>query len=281
MGGTKNLLRHAMERRFTIPESCAWVNYVRCHDDIGWAFSNDDVTANRLDPAAHRRFLTDFYTGKYPGSFARGLPFQEDPETGDARISGTCASLAGLDKAIEDKDEAEIELAIRRLMLIHGVIMTIGGIPVIYLGDELGTLNDYRYDQDVEKVGDSRWIHRPAFDWDKAAERSDAASISGRIYHGLLRLIQIRQQNLAFTRAETEIVDTGNKHVFGYFRSHDNYNVLVLANFSDQPQSLEARHLRMLGLRKTVVDLVAGKAITATRELNMAPYDFMVLVRPY
>lgn len=275
-----NILRHAMERRFSIPENCAWVNYVRCHDDIGWAFSNDDVAAFNLDPGAHRHFLTRFYTGKFEGSFARGLPFQEDPETGDARVSGTCASLTGLEKAVEEKDEAGVDLAIRRIMLLYGVTLTIGGIPVIYLGDELGALNDYTYDQDLEKVGDTRWVHRPAFDWGKVEERHDPKSISGRVYHGLLRLIQIRQQNLAFTRSETEIVDTGNKHVFGYFRNHDHYNVLVLANFSGLPQSLEARRLRMLGLRKTVVDLVAGKAITATRELLLDPYDFMVLAKP-
>jgi amylosucrase/maltose alpha-D-glucosyltransferase/alpha-amylase len=258
----------------------AWVNYVRCHDDIGWGFANDDVEAVGFDPDKHRHFLTQFYTGKFPGSFARGLPFQEDPVTGQARVSGTCASLAGLERAIELNDEDEIDHAIRRILLLHGVIMTIGGIPLIYLGDELGMLNDYSYQKDSDKLADSRWVHRPTFDWDQADARRDYDSIPGRVYDGLSRLTQLRRQHLAFSRAETEFVDSGNPHVLGYFRNHESRSVLVLANFSDQPQSVEAWRLRQLGLRKTMVDLVSGKSVTAAKELELEPYDFSVWDRP-
>jgi amylosucrase len=273
------VLLHAMQHRFEIPQGCAWVNYVRCHDDIGWAFANDDVQAVDFNPDEHRRFLTKFYTGKFKGSFARGAPFQENPQTGDARVSGTCASLTGIEKALEEADEKELDLAIRRTLLLHGVIITIGGIPLIYLGDEIGTLNNYGYEGDPAKIGDSRWLHRSAFDWERAEQRRDPETVPGRIYMGLLRLIQLRGQNLAFTRAQTEILDTGNKHVFSYFRLHDQSMVLVLANFSEQEQRLEARRLRQMGLRKTVIDLVAGRAITATQELVMEPYQFMALAR--
>ncbi len=274
------ILKHAMEKRFSIPAACSWVNYVRCHDDIGFAFSNDDVMDLGLDPVSHRRFLTEFYTGRFPGSFARGMPFQQDKITGEARISGTCASLTGLEKGLQDQDEREIELAIQRIHLIHGVILTIGGIPLLYLGDEIGMLNDYDYEQDVAKIGDSRWLHRARFDWERAEQRRDAESVPGRIYQGLLRLIQIRQQNLAFDRAETEIVDTGSEHVFGYFRTNGDYSVLVLANFSEHAQTIEGRRLRLLGLRKSVVDLVAGRTIIATHALELEPYDLMILARP-
>jgi len=274
------ILKHAMQRRFAIPAGCSWVNYVRCHDDIGFAFSDDDVTDLGLEPAAHRRFLKEFFTGNYQGSFARGVPFQEDKSTGEARISGTCASLAGLEKALELGDESAIELAIQRILLIHGVILTIGGIPLLYLGDEIGVLNDYSYEQDVDKIGDTRWLHRAAFDWELAEQRRDPKQVQGRIYQGLLRLVQIRQQNLAFDRAETEIVDTGNDHVFGYFRTSADHSVLVLASFSSQPQTIEGRHLRLLGLRKSVVDLVAGRTIVAAHALELEPYDFMILARP-
>ncbi|MDJ0621067.1 MAG: amylosucrase [Calothrix sp. MO_192.B10] len=273
-----SLLRHAMEKRFSLPEGCAWVNYIRCHDDIGWAFSDDDARELRFEPYNHRKFLTEFYTGRFPGSFARGLPFQEKPETGEARISGTTASLCGLERGLNENDPTEIEFAIRRILLLHGILLTIGGIPLIYLGDELGTLNDYKYTESPEKDGDSRWVHRPRFDWERAELRRDGESISGRIYLGLLRLIQIRQQNPAFTRARTDIVDSGNEHVFSYFRHHGEQNVLVLANFSEHEQEIMAKQLRLLGMQKTFTDIVSGKTITATQKLILEPYHFAILL---
>lgn len=274
------VLQRALQHRFAIDPHAAWVNYVRCHDDIGWGFADEDVEAAGFNAGQHRLFLTQFYTGKFPGAFARGLPFQEDPKTGDARVSGTCASLAGLERALEMGDEKEIDHAIRRILLLHGVIMTIGGIPLIYLGDELGMLNDYSFLESQDKLADSRWVHRPRFDWEAAEERWDRDSVPGRVYDGLSRLTQLRRQNLAFSRAETEFVDSGNAHVLGYFRNHDSRSVLVLANFSDAEQSIEAWRLRQLGLRKTMVDLVSGKSVTAAKELRLAAYDFTVWDRP-
>jgi amylosucrase/maltose alpha-D-glucosyltransferase/alpha-amylase len=271
------VLYQALHRRFQLPRGCAWMNYLRCHDDIGWAFANDDVESVGFDPDAHRRFLTRFYTGQFEGSFARGAPFMENPATGEARVSGTLASLCGLEKAEQEQDETEIDLAIRRILLLHGLIITLSGIPLIYLGDEIGMLNDYAYDQDFEKVGDSRWLHRPAFDWDRARERLEKDTPAGRIYQRLQRLIQLRQQNSAFSWSETELIDTGNHHVFGFFRNHEQRSVLVLGNFTERSQTLEARLLRRMGMRKNMVDLYAGKTITATQELVLEPYQFMVL----
>jgi len=273
------VLRHATARSFAIPEGCAWVNYVRCHDDIGWGFADEDVAAVGFDPKEHRRFLTAFYTGRFPGSFARGVPFMEVRDTGEARISGTCASLAGLELALESGDETAIDLAVRRILLLHGVMMTVGGIPLIYLGDEVAALNHHGYDADPAKVGDSRWLHRAPFDWERAEQRRDPATVPGRVYQGLLRLIQLRGQNLAFTRADTEIVDTGNPHVFGYFRTHEPHTVFILASFSEQPQAVEARRLRQMGLRKTMVDILAGRTVTAAQQLVLEPYQLMVLAQ--
>lgn len=272
------LLRHALDKRFELPSGCAWVNYVRCHDDIGWVFSNDDAQEMNLNPADHRRFLTDFFVGRFPGSFSRGQTFQENIETGSTRVSGTTSSLAGLESALAQDDEAAINSALQRILLLYGVCFTIGGIPLIYLGDELGILNDYNYEQDSDKVGDSRWIHRPAFDWQRAEKRFERDSLVSTIYSGMLKLSQIRQQNFAFTRAETEIIDSGNSHVLGYFRHHDVQSVLVLANFSSQGEVISAKRLRLLGLRKTVTDIVAGKTIIATQQLTLEPYQLMVLV---
>lgn len=274
------VLRHAMQQRFRIPDDCDWVNYVRCHDDIGWAFSDEDIAAVGFGPREHRRFLTDFFVGRFSGSFSRGLVFQENPRTGDARVSGMTASLVGLEKALAEHNGHDVEMAIRRILLIHGVIMTIGGIPLLYLGDEIATMNDYRFRDTPEKASDSRWVHRPGFDWERAERRYDKTTPEGRVFLGILHLIQLRQQNLAFSRSGTEIIDTGNEHILGYFRNHDEHSVLVLANFSEHPQQVEGRHLRKLGLRRTVVDMVAGDIVTATHSLEMSPYQFMVLSRP-
>ncbi|MEX2467029.1 MAG: amylosucrase [Gemmatimonadota bacterium] len=278
---TRNVgvLRSSMTRRFALPEGCTWLNYVRGHDDIGWAFADEEVLESGFDPAAHRAFLTDFYTGRFPGSFARGEPFQPDPITGLARVSGTCASLCGIEAALEADDEAALELAVRRVLLIHGVATTIGGIPLLYLGDEIATLNDAGYQDDEEMAGDTRWLHRAAFDPDRAELRHDASSVPGRVYHGLLRLLQLRKNNAAFGEAATEITGTGNPQVFGFIRSRDDRMVFVLANFTEVPQAVEARRLRQMGLRKTAVDLYAGRTVTATRELVLEPYQLMVLSR--
>jgi amylosucrase len=273
------ILRRAMLHRFQIDDGCAWVNYVRCHDDIGWGFGDDDVEAAGINPAGHRRFLTEFYTGNFEGSFARGAKFQEDPESGQARVSGTCASLCGLESALEAGDDEAIELAIQRILLLYGVIMTIGGVPLIYLGDEIATLNDYRYEKDPDKCEDSRWLHRSPFDWKQAENRWDTASITGRVYNGIARLITLRHQNPAFTRADTDIFDPGNDKVFAYFRVHENHTSLVCANFSGETQYVDAKRLRQLGMRKSMTDLITGRTILAARQLELAPYQFAVLAR--
>jgi len=273
------ILHHAMKSNLELPTDCTWVNYIRSHDDIGWAFSDEDIASTEFTPKEHRHFLTEFYTGRFEGSFARGAPFAENPQTGDARVAGTCASLCGLEKALADNNEEEIDFAIRRILLLHGVTITMGGIPLIYIGDEIGALNDYSYDQDPDKAGDSRWLHRGHFDWERAAQRREPNSVVNRIFQGTLRLIQLRHQNPAFNNATTEFVETGNIHVLGYFSNHDQYSVFVLANFSEQEQILEARRLRLLGLRKTMVDLYAGRTITATQELKLEPYQLLVLSR--
>ncbi len=272
------LLRHSLHKRFEIPSGCAWINYVRCHDDIGWVFSDDDARELGIDPQGHRRFLTQFYTGKFEGSFSRGQPFQESPTTGDARVSGTTASLAGLETALESCDEYAIKQAVRRILLLYGVCFTIGGIPLIYMGDELGMLNDYRYEDDPGKAGDSRWLHRISFDWGAAEQRFKRESLMSEIYSGILKLVQIRQQNFAFTRAETELIDADNRHILGYFRHHDEQSVLVLANFSELEQEIPAKRLRLLGLRRTITDIVAGRTVIATQTLKLEPYQMMVLV---
>lgn len=272
------LLDQALRERFTIPPACAWVNYVRCHDDIGWTFSDEDAARLGINGYEHRKFLNAFYTGRFSGSFARGLPFQENPKTGDARISGTCASLAGLEKALQEETAVEVALAVQRILLIHAVILTIGGIPLIYLGDEVGTRNDYSYRQDPAKADDSRWVHRPAADPEKYASRTDPSTVEGRIYQGLRKLIELRKELPAFSGQEIQVIDTGSPHLLGYVRSHANQRVLVFANFTEGEQRLPANLLRLYGMSYKYIDLLRDRQIPPG-DNRLGPYEFLA-IRP-
>ncbi len=285
------LLADSLRDRLRLDPRCAWVNYVRSHDDIGWTFDDADAARLGTDPRAHRRFLNAFYTGRFPGSFARGLPFQENPRTGDARICGTTASLAGLERALHDGDTdgaaggmagggaMERDLAIRRILLLYGVALTIGGIPLLYLGDELGQLNDYTYARDPAHADDSRWVHRPAMAWSRAAERGDPTTVAGHVFGPFARLIALRQGHAVFAGSLTEIVDTGNDHVFGFVRRNGAGRALLLANVTERPQRIAANVLRLHGLARTFADPLTGDTIDiAEGELELAPYRLACLL---
>ncbi|MEJ2750023.1 MAG: alpha-amylase family protein, partial [Anaerolineae bacterium] len=162
------LMTHALQQMPDIPSVASWLLYIRCHDDIGWAVTEEDAAAVGLNGFAHRSFLSDFYSGRFEGTFARGATFQFNPKTNDRRISGSLASLAGLEIALEQGDAKAIDLAVRRIILLHAMILAFGGIPLLYMGDELGLLNDMSYLDDPNLASDNRWLHRPWMDWELA-----------------------------------------------------------------------------------------------------------------
>lgn len=269
------LLSQALATRFKIHPETAWVNYVRVHDDIGWTFSDEDAATLGVNGYDHRRFLNEFYRGRFEGSFARGLPFQENPKTGDCRISGTCASLAGLEKAINEEGPKEVELAIRRILLIHGVILTAGGIPLIYLGDEIGTLNDYTYRDDAAHERDSRWVHRPRANWGKYAKRNDTNAIEGRVFQGLKRLIELRRQFPAFAGGGLRIIQTENDHVLGFERTHEDNRAVIFANFSENFQVVPAHIVGQYAIESNTQQHGISR-ITLPGDMLLEPLDFMI-----
>jgi len=270
-----DLLSQALGTRFKIHPETAWVNYVRVHDDIGWTFSDEDAAMLGVNGSDHRRFLNEFYRGRFNGSFARGLPFQENPLTGDCRISGTCASLAGLEKALHEEGANEVELAIRRILLIHGVILTVGGIPLIYLGDEIGTLNDYTYRDDPAHERDSRWVHRPRSDWKKYAKRNVSNTIEGRVFHGLKMLIELRKQHEAFAGGELEVIPTENEHILGFMRTYANKRAVIFANFSEESQTIPTRILEQYSIHGK--KRLHGKSkVPPQKDVTMEALDFLV-----
>ncbi|RFA21184.1 amylosucrase [Subtercola boreus] len=258
-----NLLAQALEERHALPAHTAWVNYVRSHDDIGWTFSDDDARVFGIDGFEHRRFLNAFYVDRYPGSFARGVPFQDNPRTGDCRISGTTASLAGL--------EAGDPGAVNRIVLAHSIILSTGGIPLIYLGDEVGQLNDYASLELPGHAGDSRWVGRPAYPAARYLERTDATTEAGALYARFRQLIETRKRTTEFAGGHLVAFHTHNPHVLGYQRGA----VLVLANFSEHPEALDAE--RFGALPTSRVDLVTNLLVDLSPGLTLGPHEFVWL----
>ena len=272
------LLQGSLRDRFRINPACAWVNYIRCHDDIGWTFDDGDAARVNMRGFDHRQFLNAFYTGRFTGSFARGLPFQENPKTGDCRISGTAASLAGLEKALFDNDPTQIEFALRRILLLHSIILSMGGIPLLYLGDEIGMLNDYGYGRDPAKAGDSRWVHRPSANQAQIEERHDPTTLTGRLFTRLLHLIALRRASPALGAGATTLFDTGNGHVLGYVRQNGGQRLLLFANFSENKQTVANSVVRIQGLAYHFHDLVADEQVTLSGDLDLGPFRFVWLL---
>ena len=260
------------------PTNTAWGVYVRCHDDIGWAISDEDAAQSGLSGPAHRRFLSDFYAGEYPGSFASGLVFQHNPRTGDRRISGSAASLAGLERAQALGDEAAETLAIQRLLLLHAVTLGFGGVPLLYMGDELAALNDYSFEGDPVHAPDNRWVHRPAMDWKRAEQRLDPGTTAGRMYGGLRQLIQARQRlPQLHASIEAEAYRSPNPAVLFLARRHPVGTLLGLYNFSEQPQEFLVSALTPHFDQTT--DAISATAVPFAREtITLAPYGRLWLI---
>ncbi len=279
-----DLLVRSLSHRHRLPKRTAWVNYLRCHDDIGWTFDDADAAALGINAYDHRQFLNRFYTGQFQGSFARGIPFQENVETGDMRIAGTLASLAGLEKAIEQDCEAEKELAIKRMLLLQGVTLSIGGIPLIYLGEEWAMLNDYDFIKDPAKAGDTRWVHRPKMRWEFLTEldggsESLQGSIRKQVFQSLRRMIAVRKSLPALAGQQMELMSTNNSHILGFVRYRESHRLIVVANFSEDQQAIGGNVLRTAGLGRFFEDAISSATYPTSEDIVLAPYQIAWLRR--
>jgi len=262
-------------------DRATWLNYVRCHDDIGLGFDNADIQRVNYEPGAHRVFLLDYFTGKFKDSNARGQRFGNNVKTGDARISGSLASLVGLEVALETQDQEAVDRAIKLILLLHSMIFSFGGIPLLYYGDEIGTLNDCSFLQDENKAGDNRWMHRPRIDWERAEKRHEHGSVEQRIFEGLQKMIAVRKTITAFADFNNrELLTLDNEHLFAFLRSHPNNSseaVLVVANFDARPQHLDLANLGHRGLFKfgQPQDLFSGESPAMFKnQLVVPPFRF-------
>ena len=248
------LLRWQLDTLAALPREYTFVNYVRCHDDIGWGLEEESVRYLGMDPLEHKKFLYHFFEGNYPGSFARGELYNYDPATQDARSCGTAASLCGVQAALEQRDNGALDMALRRDLLIHGLILSQSGIPVIYSGDEIAARNDYSYKNDPAKAGDSRFLHRGVFSWEAAQNRHNPDTVEGRMFTGLQKLISLRRGEPLFDAdAAVHTADCGNPHVLVLVREKDGRCLMAVFNFSESWQELTTP---LVGGRW--VDLISG-----------------------
>jgi amylosucrase len=242
--------------------NATYATYLRCHDDIGWAVTDEDAAAVGLSGPAHRVFLADFYEGVFPGSFALGELFQFNPDTGDKRNSGTCASLAGLERALAAGDAEAVDRAIDRILMGHALIASFGGIPLVYMGDEIALLNDWSYRDDPERAADSRWLHRPVMDWTRAARaRETPDSVEGRVLRGVREILARRARVREFhANNPTEVLQTGNRALFAYARRAPTGSVVCLSNFSETWTAISEDWLRSNGAVE-LHDLLSDHAV--------------------
>jgi amylosucrase len=265
-----------------VPTATAWVTYVRCHDDIGWAIDDADAAAVGLSGHGHRAFLSDYYAGLFPGSPARGLVFQHNEATGDRRISGTAASLAGVEAALDDEDAAALGLALDRLVLAHAIVLGWGGVPVLWMGDELALPNDPSWAAEEGHGGDNRWAHRPRMPWAAADLRHDASTVQGRVFEALQHLVAARA-GLAQLHASVaaQVLEPTDPGVLPVLREHPEGPFLGLYNVTATWRHWPASRLRELGL-EGALDALTGEPVPlgGDGDVWLPPYGASWLVQP-
>lgn len=232
------LLKKQMDIVSRLPKQYTFLNYLRCHDDIGWGLDFDTMKQWGMEEPSHKRYLNDYFTGKIAGSISRGELYNDDPVTQDARFCGTTASMCGIEAAGFEGNAEKMQVAIQEDLMLHAYMLTQSGIPMLYSGDELGQVNDYSYKDDAEKASDSRYLHRGAFLWELADKRKDLSTVQGQLFQMLNRLEQIRRQENVFSQeAEVYTYDVHNDSILGILREYKGERFIALFNFSESEQT--------------------------------------------
>ncbi len=228
------LLKNQMDVLASLPKDYVFLNYLRCHDDIGWGLDYPTLRWWGMEERPHKQYINDFFTGQVEGSFSRGELYNADPVTGDARFCGTTASMCGVEKAGFEQDDAQMDAAIQRVLMLHAFMFTESGIPMLYSGDEVGQTNDYSYKEDPDKAPDSRYIHRGKFRWELVEDIKKEGTVSERIYHGLDKLEKIRAAEKVFlSNAVFYTLDTYENSVICIVREYGDERLIGLFNFSE------------------------------------------------
>jgi amylosucrase len=266
------LMTHVLRELPVKPARAAWGTYLRCHDDIGWAITDDDATAVGWDATAHRQFLSAFYAGTFPGSFARGVMFQYNPVTGDSRTSGSFASLAGLETALVDGDREAVDLAIARMLTGVALILGWDGLPLLYMGDEIGLPNAWSFLDVPAQRDDNRWVHRPRMDWVAAARRGDTATVEGRLFTGVRDLVRARASlPQLHASAPLHVVDLGDPGLFAFLRG-EAAELLAVHNLTEQPRRFDVASVATGPFWAGGADVLSGREVRPGVPVELPPY---------
>ena len=253
------LLNLSLKKRWYIPADCSWVNYIRCHDDIGWTFSDEDASSLGINGFAHRQFLNRFFTGRFEGTFSAGEPFQLNPTTGDCRICGTMASLAGLEQAETLKNDLLEKMALARIKMMYAVVLALPGIPLLYANDEKAVFNDYSYRERDEQKDDSRWVHRIKTNW-----KGKLIPAQKEVFDFVKKAIKLRKSEKMLGGTEIAFYDTQDTAVFAFRRG----TIHVVANFSERPAAF-----KIGAWAKESTDLLTGKKYENFYAQQLGPYE--------
>ncbi len=272
------LLRKQLDTVYGLPKEYTFLNYLRCHDDIGWGLDYKTLATYGIEEVAHKKYLNDFFLGKTGFSKSSGELYNYDPVTGDARFCGTCASLCGVESAqlldTEELRELELKKAIQLDVMLHAFMFMQSGLPILYSGDEIGQINDYSYRSDKDKAVDTRYVHRGSMKWELAEKRKDKNSLEGKIFKSLKQLLKIRKKEKVFDfNADTWTMNTFNDSILGVGRYLDGEKLIGLFNFSENPAK------GWLSEKEGIYqDLLTGKAMDIN-EITLNGYEFMLLKR--
>ncbi len=282
--GKTMLMRSAQHELQQKPIGSSWISYTRSHDDIGFGFGDEAIRNAGYEPYHHRNFLKEFYSGTYPGSFASGALFSNNPRTGDARISGSLASLCGLEKALSGGNQKDIRLAAARILLMQAMSFYIGGLPMMFYGDEFGSLNQYDYLLDASKSYDNRWMHRPVIAWEEMDHGDKNDSIRAFLFRGTQKLLRMRKAlDLLTDLNNISWLSPSNEHIAAFVRTDRNASLYCLFNFSPEETSMDWTFMPKAARPETIVTDYAEqvKISQAQREkpLFFKPYGFYLLLR--
>ncbi|MCR5474004.1 MAG: alpha-amylase family protein [Lachnospiraceae bacterium] len=280
------LLADQLTKVFALPENCVFLNYLRCHDDIGWGLDYDFLSHFGIEEAAHKRFLNDYFRDIGFDSGSRGELYNDDPRLKDARLCGTTASLCGIEEAEWERDDEKLKTGINLDVMLHAFLFTLSGIPVLYSGDEIGQLNDYSYKEDPQRADDSRYLHRGSFNWDDAAKRDDPSTRQGRIYRAIHDLYRLRCNHKAFANsADTWLIPLSegcSAGLIGIGRYYDKEKILAFYNFSQDPQVIHTEEDESYQVLTSSEDgpVKSGDG-HFVREFELLPYGFVWYRKKY